>query len=54
MLLEMGEEMKTIQENLGDSTLQIVSDTYTHVADELKARAAKKLNGFTQRRIQQS
>jgi integrase len=46
--------MKTIQENLGDSTLQIVSDTYTHVADELKARAAKKLNGFTQNRLQQN
>lgn len=50
MLLECGEEMKTIQENLGDSTLQIVSDTYTHVAEELKKRAAQKLTGFTKKR----
>jgi integrase len=47
MLLEVGEDMKVIQENLGDATLQIVSDTYTHVAEALKKKAAQKLSGFT-------
>jgi integrase len=46
MLLEAGEDMKVIQENLGDSTLQVVSDTYTHVAEKLQRKAAEKLNGF--------
>jgi site-specific recombinase XerD len=47
MLLENGEDMKTIQEMLGDSTMKIVSDTYSHVVEKLKTRAANKLSGFT-------
>lgn len=47
MLLENDEEMKTIQELLGDSTMKIVSDTYSHVAEKLKTRAANRLSGFT-------
>lgn len=50
MLLEAGEDMKVIQENLGDSTLQVVSDTYTHVAEKLKKKAAQKLSGFTKKK----
>lgn len=47
MLLENDEEMKTIQELLGDSTLKVVSDIYTHVAERLKKQAVNKLSGFT-------
>jgi integrase len=47
MLLESDEEMKTIQELLGDATLKVVSDIYTHVAENLKKRAVNKLSGFT-------
>jgi integrase len=50
MLLEAGENLKVIQENLGDATLQVVSDTYTHVAEKLKKKAAEKLNGFTNKK----
>jgi integrase len=51
MLLEAGEDMKVIQENLGDATLQVVTDTYTHVAEKLKRQAATKLNGFTKKKV---
>jgi integrase len=50
MLLENGEDMKTIQDNLGDASLKLVSDTYTHVAEKLKRQAATKLSGFTKRK----
>lgn len=46
MLLENEVDMKTIQEQLGDATLKFVSDTYTHVAEKLKKKAADKLSGF--------
>jgi integrase len=54
MLLENDVDMKTIQENLGDSTLKVVSDTYTHVAEKLKKQAVDKLNGFSKKRINQT
>lgn len=47
LLLANGEEMKIIQENLGHSNLQTTSEIYTHVLDELKVKAASKLNGFS-------
>jgi integrase len=50
MLLEGGEDMKVIQKNLGDATLQVVSDTYTHVAEALKRKAADKLNGVSKKK----
>jgi integrase len=49
MLLENGVEMKTIQEQLGDATLKVVSDIYTHVAEKLKEQAVDKLSGFSKK-----
>jgi integrase len=54
MLLENDVDMKTIQENLGDSTLKVVSDTYTHVAEKLKKQAVDKLSGFSKKRNNQT
>lgn len=43
-LFELGEEPKTVQSLLGHSNISITLDTYTHVLDSLKKRAASKLN----------
>ncbi len=50
MLLENDVDMKTIQEQLGDATMKVVSDTYTHVAEKLKKQAADKLSGFSKKK----
>lgn len=42
-LLTAGEHPKVVQELLGDSTISVVLDTYTHVVPGLKERAASKL-----------
>jgi len=47
MLLENGEDLKIIQENLGHTDIKITSNIYTHVAEKLKIRSARKLDGFT-------
>lgn len=51
MLLENDVDMKTIQEQLGDATLKIVADTYTHVAEKLKKQAVDKLSGFSKKKV---
>jgi integrase len=51
MLLENGEEIKTIQEMLGHSSTEITADIYTHVADILKEKAKNKLSGFSKRKV---
>ena len=43
-LFELGEEPKTVQELLGHSNISITLDTYTHVLESLKKKAASKLN----------
>lgn len=43
-LFELGEEPKIVQELLGHSNISITLDTYTHVLDSLKKKAASKLN----------
>lgn len=53
MLLENGEEIKTIQEFLGHSSSEITADIYTHVAETLKQRAKNKLSGFTKKKTGQ-
>lgn len=43
-LFELKEEPKIVQELLGHSNISITLDTYTHVLDSLKKKAASKLN----------
>lgn len=43
-LFELGEEAKTVQELLGHANISITLDTYTHVLDSMKKKAAQKLN----------
>ncbi|HEX3047318.1 MAG TPA: site-specific integrase [Bacillota bacterium] len=45
-LLEAGEHPKVVQELLGDSTISVVLDTYSHVLPGLKERAASKLDSL--------
>jgi integrase len=45
-LFELGEEAKTVQKLLGHSSISITLDTYTHVLDRLKKRAASKLDSL--------
>ena len=47
-LFELGEEAKTVQELLGHSNISITLDTYTHVLDSMKRKAAQKLNDLYQ------
>lgn len=44
MLLEMGEDLKTISERLGHSTITITADTYTHVREKTQREASSKLD----------
>lgn len=43
-LFELGENPKTVQELLGHSNISITLDTYTHVLESMKKKAASKLN----------
>lgn len=49
MLLEYGEDTRTIQENLGQATNRI-TEIYAHVIEKMKRRAAKRIEGFTKRK----
>jgi integrase len=50
MLLDLGEEMKVIQENLGHAQVSTTSNIYTHILEKRKVRAVKRLDGFTQKK----
>ncbi|MEW5898482.1 MAG: tyrosine-type recombinase/integrase [Bacillota bacterium] len=44
LLLEAGEEMKTVQEFLRHARLNITADIYTTVTEKLKKKASAKIN----------
>ena len=46
LLLEKGENIKTIQELLGHADVRTSLNTYGHVLDRMKAASAEKLNGI--------
>jgi integrase len=43
-LFELGEKARTVQELLGHSDVSVTLNTYTHVLDNMKEKAASKLN----------
>ncbi len=45
-LLAMGEHPKVVQELLGHAQISMTLDTYSHVAPEIKERAAAKIDDF--------
>jgi integrase len=49
-LLAAGEHPKVVQELLGDSTISVVLDTYSHVLPGLKERAASRLEGVFEKK----
>lgn len=51
-LLQAGENPKVVQELLGDSTISVVLDTYSHVTPGLKEKAAGKLEGLFENLVQ--
>lgn len=48
-LLELGENLKVVQELLGHSRISVTGDIYSHVSPELKREAVAKLNGLFNR-----
>jgi integrase len=49
MLLENGEDSRTIQENLGHASNR-VTEIYAHVIKKMQKRAAKRIEGFSKRK----
>ncbi|MDQ0285665.1 site-specific recombinase XerD [Desulfofundulus luciae] len=54
LLLEAGEEMKTVQEILRHTRLSTTADIYTKVTEKLKKKAANKINDILSQRKKQS
>jgi integrase len=49
MLLEKGEDTRTISDNLGHATNR-VTEIYAHVIEKMKRRAAQRIEGFSKRK----
>ena len=44
--LENGEDIKTVSENLGHSTVAFTMDTYAHVTEAMKKRSGERMQAF--------
>ena len=44
--LRSGDDIKTVQENLGHHTAAFTLDTYAHVTEEMKRESARRMDGF--------
>lgn len=47
-LFELGEKEKTVQKLMGHSNILVTMNTYTHVLDNIKEKAASKLDGLAE------
>lgn len=47
-LFELGEKEKTVQKLMGHSNIAVTMNTYTHVLDDIKEKAASKLDGLAE------
>jgi len=46
--LKAGDDIKTVQENLGHHTAAFTLDTYAHVSSGMKRESAKRMDSFIQ------
>jgi integrase len=46
MMIEDGEDIRTVQEILGHATLAMTSDIYSHVIEKTKKKAINRMNGL--------
>lgn len=51
LLLKLGENPKVVQERLGDSTISVVMDTYSHVLPGIQEQAAKRFAEASKKEI---
>lgn len=51
--LQAGDDIKTVQENLGHHTAAFTLDVYGHVTDEMKKASANRMEAFIQKVSQQ-
>jgi len=45
---QSGDDVKTVQENLGHHTAAFTLDVYGHVSERMRAESAKRMEGFIQ------
>ena len=44
--LESGDDIKTVQENLGHATASFTLDVYGHVSERMKQESAQRMQNF--------
>ena len=49
--LQAGDDIKTVQENLGHATAAFTLDVYGHVTDEMKRESAERMEKFIRNRV---
>ena len=46
LAIKSGDDIKTVQENLGHATAAFALDVYGHVTDQMKRASAERMEGF--------